>query len=38
MTERGPWGAILLVILGTWLVTMTIVGDLIGRLRSWAEV
>lgn len=36
--NETPWGGLLLLVLGIWLISMTVVGDLIGRLRSWAEV
>lgn len=34
--DRFPWGGLLLVILGVWLLLQTVAGDLPGRIRSWA--
>lgn len=35
--NRAPWGAILLVVLGVWLLLNVVAGDLPGRLLSWAQ-
>ena len=36
MTGRVNWTAVLLVVVGVWLVIHTIAGDLPGRVLSWA--
>jgi len=35
-TDSPPWGAILLILLGLWLLLQTLLGDLPGRLLSHA--
>lgn len=35
-TETFPWGGVLLILVGIWLLLQTVAGDLPGRLLSWA--